>query len=435
MNNEKHLASLLMFAWQNDCIADRTVMLDGRPAKIASTGVPSDRYGDFQHVMIEISGMILVGNAKIMAASSDWRKLSADTQSGIDMLVVLTDDMAVIDDMSQMRIPVLKAALPPEKERLFEKLISGKNEVCSEYIRSMDRVVQLSIQERLFFERLENKCGNIEAVYRSQDESWNLTFFRLLFDTMAVGNKRNREMLNELADRIGVTAITNNLSSPEDTEALLMGVSGLLEEVKTPDEYILTLRTRFMKMKKQFQLKALDARRWNFSSRNQHNCPWIVLAQLAAILFWHKNMFFSVINAKEASRIRLLFETGVSEYWRSHTRGGELSSRRSKRILSDSRIDVLMINLVIPFLFVYNKANNRPEDNELILDLIENIPAEQNQITDFCMGKGIPVENAMHSQAAILLFREYCKQKKCALCPYGRLILTQKTMPLCEQIM
>ena len=84
---------------------------------------------------------------------------------------------------------------------------------------------------------------------------------------------------------------------------------------------------------------------------------------------------------------------------------------------------IILINTVIPFLFIYGKlkANEIIKKNAIIL--LEELPAEKNVIIKKWENIGITARNAFYSQALLQLKNEYCKVRKCLQCGIGNKII------------
>jgi hypothetical protein len=87
--------------------------------------------------------------------------------------------------------------------------------------------------------------------------------------------------------------------------------------------------------------------------------------------------------------------------------------------MSDSTVELILINNVIPFLFLYGKMKSIPRYQDKALALLEKIAPESNSIIRKFGEFGIIPESASQSQALIELKTNYCDQKKCLECRIG----------------
>lgn len=81
--------------------------------------------------------------------------------------------------------------------------------------------------------------------------------------------------------------------------------------------------------------------------------------------------------------------------------------------------DSIMINTVIPILFAYGHHHKEPIYKERALQWLEQLKAENNQITSGYSLHGVDNKNAFDSQALIQLKNNYCNQKRCLECAIG----------------
>ena len=97
-------------------------------------------------------------------------------------------------------------------------------------------------------------------------------------------------------------------------------------------------------------------------------------------------------------------------------------SRSSKKTLTDSFIDLVLINTILPLKFCYAKHQGQSID-EMILFIVQQIDSEKNSIVNkFNSFRNIS-KTALHSQALIQLKTEYCAKNKCLQCAIGNSLL------------
>ncbi|MGV6845079.1 MAG: DUF2851 family protein [Lutibacter sp.] len=99
-----------------------------------------------------------------------------------------------------------------------------------------------------------------------------------------------------------------------------------------------------------------------------------------------------------------------------------LCQKKSAKKLSKKFIDLLIVNVIVPFKFSYNKQFQF-ENNEDLLSLISSLKPEQNKIVNTYKKLSFSVENALDSQGLLQLNKAYCMQRKCLKCAIGKTIL------------
>lgn len=94
--------------------------------------------------------------------------------------------------------------------------------------------------------------------------------------------------------------------------------------------------------------------------------------------------------------------------------------------MKQRQLDVIIINAVIPILYIYGKHRN---DNRLCSkaeELLYQLKSEENSIVRRWKEKGIAVECAADSQAILQLDRKYCRTNNCAECRFAYYYLRQR---------
>ena len=107
-----------------------------------------------------------------------------------------------------------------------------------------------------------------------------------------------------------------------------------------------------------------------------------------------------------------------SEYWEDHYVFNKESVQKSKN-LGKTAVDILLINTIIPFLFIYGKSKGKRELQEKALELLEKIKPEKNSLLSNWIDLGFKPQSAFESQALIHLKNNYCNHKKCLNCQIG----------------
>jgi hypothetical protein len=122
--------------------------------------------------------------------------------------------------------------------------------------------------------------------------------------------------------------------------------------------------------------------------------------------------------------LKKLLSVTASSYWDVHYTFGKTSAKRIKK-LGDAAINTLLINTIIPFLFVYGKVKDIQAYKDRAINFLEHIKAEQNHIITRWKELGLVPENALQSQALLQLKNVYCNQKRCLDCQIGNQIISK----------
>jgi hypothetical protein len=210
-------------------------------------------------------------------------------------------------------------------------------------------------------------------------------------------------------------------------EALLYGNSGLLNEQLLGDDYYLNLRDEYSFLYKKYGLKGIESHLWKFMRLRPGNFPTVRISQLAALIHRSHGLFSKIIEIEKLDELKALFSVSASEYWTSHYNFNKESKKNSVKVLGESSVNTLIINVVIPFLFVFGEKQNKNFLKNRALEFLEQLPAESNSVISKWEKLGIKSRSAFESQALLHLKNNYCDKKKCLNCQIG--VKLVKTSP------
>ena len=169
----------------------------------------------------------------------------------------------------------------------------------------------------------------------------------------------------------------------------------------------------------------MDVTRWRFLRLRPNNFPHIRIAQLACLYHRSYGLLSLVLEKNTLKELRDLLRGGTSGYWINHyTFGGSTVSR--PKTLSNSSIDLLIINSIVPFLYAYGIHKGKEQLCQRATSFLEELKPENNYIIRMWSQCGLKVSHAGDSQALIQLKKEYCDKKKCLYCRIGYEYLKRK---------
>jgi hypothetical protein len=155
------------------------------------------------------------------------------------------------------------------------------------------------------------------------------------------------------------------------------------------------------------------------------NFPTIRLAQLASVVRQQPSLFSLFINVESVESLIKSLKIKQSEYWQGHYQLGKTAAGRVPT-LGQSSIENIVINTVVPLLVAYSQHRDNRDMLDKALSLLENLPAEHNNITGQWQKLGLTVKTAFDSQATIELYNNFCSHKRCLNCSIGTAIVRQK---------
>lgn len=401
--------------------------VEGFPVTIVQGGVANFNSGpDFFNATLKIGEQTWAGNVEIHIKSSDWYAHGHEQDPNYDNVilhVVWQDDIQIFrKDNSHIHTLELKDLVAGDTIQSYRNLLLAPNSRwinCEKEFPSFDDFELNNWLERLFLEKLQEKSKVIAELLKASGNNWEAVLFQLMSKNF--GLKVNGSAFLSMAQSFDFKIIQKTKGSLEIMEALLLGQSGLLDN-KTEDVYFEELKKEYTFLKRKYSLKNSFVERPKFFRLRPDNFPNIRLSQLAFLYSGSPQLFTQVIKVKSRKDLLNILQVETSDYWRSHYNFGKPHSPKNKRV-TDSFIDLLIINTVVPIKFYYSQITGTGE-TEAIIDLINEIKAEKNTIIDkfnsLRPGFGL---TALQSQGLLHMKNEYCVKNGCLKCNMGSKIL------------
>ena len=401
--------------------------VDGETIEIYSPGIHNTHAGpDFQNARIRIGETIWAGNVEVHVPSSDWQKhnhTKDNAYSNVILHVVYRDDEPVIlADGRRLPTLELQNRIAPDLYNRFHSLVYGNQTIipCEASIGTVDEFTMRSWLTRVLIERLEKRSATVITALNLNRGDWEETFYQFLAANF--GFKTNAVPFELLAKSLPQNILAKHKNNPLQIEALIFGQAGFLEG-DVINEYPKKLKTEYIFLRKKYGLTPIENHLWKFLRMRPQNFPTIRLAQFAALIVRSNHLFSKILDIKDVKSLRGLFtEIPINAYWDDHYRFDTPSKPISKN-LGQSSVDTLLLNSLTLFLFSYGKHLQLEYYINRSLKLLENLPAEQNNIiADFDV-LGVKANTAFETQALLELRNNYCNFKKCLQCGIGNKIL------------
>lgn len=416
----------LHYLWKFQFFAHKKLSTtDNRPIQIFKAGEHNLNSGpDFFNAKISINGQLWAGNVEIHVKSSDWylhRHEKDENYDNVILHVVWQHDVDIYRKNNSV-IPTLELRgftsqnLLDNYHQLFSK--GTKYIHCESGISTVDKFTLNNWLEKLYIEKLLAKSNLISTLLVQSNNDWEAVLFKLLAKNF--GLKVNGESFLNLANSFEFSILRKEQNKLQNLEALLFGQAGLLQEDQN-GRYFNTLKEAYQFLCLKYDLAPLFKNQYQFFRLRPNNFPTIRIAQLANLYFKHKNLFSRVLSVKDRKDYNILFNTGTSEFWKTHYNFNS-TSKRSVKILTKSFIDLLLVNTIIPLLFVYDK-NSGKLDEEKLFDLIRQIKPEKNNVIREFNNLKINTKNAFETQALLHLKNEYCNRHLCLQCAIGNVLM------------
>jgi len=383
---------------------------------------------DFFNARISVGGTVWAGNIEIHTRSSQFDSHGHQTDpafNNVILHVVASNDKRVYNSLGEELLTV-ELSFEPELYDKYEYLINNPYIIaCEGEISNIDNILVRHWLNSVVIERLQDKSQQILQTYSETGKDWEETFYRLL--TRYFGFRVNTEPFEMMARNIPLKHIRRHTDNRFQIEALLFGTAGMLEEGlfkdALSDKYYRDLIREYKILAAKYTLQPIHGKAWKFSRLRPVNFPTVRISQLAEMLCISGGLFSRVLEATDIRQLKNLFEVTASEYWNDHFVFGKKSREFSKNTGSQAT-DIILINAVIPAIFVYGQSRDQEEYTERALTFLDNIDAEVNIITQEWKTAGIDVQSAFYSQALIQLRNEYCRKRKCLDCRIGSKLIS-----------
>ncbi len=412
----------LQYIWENRLFSrEKLKTTTGEALEVIDTGKRNyDSGPDFFTAKIKIGDTVWAGNIEIHRKSSGWQQHHHQNDKAYDNVilhVVETADQPVFRTTGE-EIPTLQIRYPEQLRANYQELLDAKTWIaCENHFHKIDPVILQLGFNRLMIERLENKTGEILERLKQNNNDWNETFYQML--ARMFGFRVNSVPFEMLAKSVPLHILAKHKNNLFQLEALLFGCSGLLNQQLLGDDYYIQLRDEFSFLYKKYQLKPIEGHLWKFLRLRPVNFPTIRIAQLAALIHRSHGLFSKITATESLETLKALFDVKASEYWETHYNFNKNTENKSAKNLGENSVHTLIINVVIPFLFVYGEQQNKHHLKDRALDFLEQLPPEQNSIITHWENLGILFRTAFETQAILQLKNMYCEKKKCLNCHIG----------------
>ena len=421
----------LQFIWQHRLFDEEEMEYsDGSVLKILSVGLLNRDAGpDFFNARIQTGSVVWAGNVEIHRRSAEWHQHHHDLDPAYDNVIlhVVEKDDAPVYNSKGERVLTVQMHYDPRLKNNYEELMStGGWSACAS---SFNKVNQPAFQlwfHRLMVGRLEQKTEELTLRLKHNCNDWNETFYQFLARNF--GFKVNAVPFEMLAKAVPLRILARHKDQLFQLEALLFGTAGLLNEELIGDPYFLNLKKEYSHLYAKYHLSAMEGHLWKFLRLRPVNFPTIRIAQFAALIHRSSALFSRLIEIRDLREVQKLFELEASAYWTTHYRFNRMSSPRMKRFGNDS-FHNLVINTIVPFMFVYGSCHDDQSLKELALDYLDQLPAENNEIIHHWKELGVSARSAFDSQALLQLKTHYCQSLECVNCMIGSRLI-QDNFPL-----
>ena len=423
--------NLLHFVWKTKLINLNNLKTSkGESITLKDFGFHnSDAGPDFSNGRVEIDGTLWAGHIEMHVLSSDWDRHQHSSDLAYDNVIlhVVYQHDRDIKRKDGTIIPTLELQPILDQELLnsYAQLMDQETWIPCEKLLSTVDLSQMPVWlEGLSIERIESKTKAYLKLLNTLEQDWDATFH--VATLQRLGMKVNKDAMLRLGMHLPLHILLKHQDSLFQLEALAFGVAGYLNEEVDHNEYQSKLRQEYQFLSKKYDLSALDSKILKQGRLRPQNLPTLRIAQYVRLIHQEGRLFSKVLDCQTIDEIKDLFALTIDEgYWYDHHTFGKTTRPQIKSI-GETAILSIIINLVVPMLYLKGRLTDDQTLQNLSLNILEKLKPEKNSIIDKWTQNGITSTDARESQALLQLKTEYCDHKRCLDCPIGYKLLTQK---------
>ena len=414
------MEQLLHYVWKHKIFPLKELKTTtGQQVEVIDTGLANTDAGPgFFNAKLKLDGALWIGNIEIHERSSDWFKHGHHADAGYNSVIlhIASEIDMEISRSNGERIPQIQLICPEAVRTNYKELLeTASYPPCYRIIPSLSPFTAHSWMSALQMERFEQKATLLNERLKRCQGNWEDAFFITLARNFGFG--LNGDAFETWAHQLPFRAVDKHRNDLFQIEAIFFGQAGILED-SDGDGYYLRLKKEYTYLQHKFGLIPMDASLWRFLRLRPANFPHIRIAQLACLYHRAYGLLSRIMETETLQGVRDILKGGTSEYWLTHyTFGGSSPSR--PKTLSNTSLDLLIINTVVTFLYAYGLHKGNRVLCARAGSFLEELKAENNYITRMWEQCGMKASNAADSQALIQLKKEYCDKKKCLYCRIG----------------
>jgi hypothetical protein len=404
----------IYYLWENRLLNLDLRTTSGDEISVISVGNRNfDSGADFINARIKIGGTLWAGQVEIHVRASDWfrhRHQYDDNYNNVILHVVYEYDTDLL------KIPTLEVKDKFDISLLlnYNSFVNSRNWIpCGEFIGGVQSFTVVSWFDRMLVEHLENECKELDFKLKNNHYDWEQTFYHRLMRYF--GLKVNNDSFEYLSRILPLNLLLKHLDNELYVESMLFGCAGFLDK-DFNEEYPRLLKREFKMLKSKFTLKVMPVSNWKFLRLRPPNFPTIRIAQLAKIIVKNGNLFSKIRDSVSMDDIMNLFDVELDSYWNNHFQFDKVSNVDKKKTFGKTAVESVFVNAIVPMLFYYGKFHSLESYKEKAMTFLEQLDAEDNIVIRNFIKAGLSFNNAFQTQAALFMYKYYCKRRRCLEC-------------------
>jgi len=374
---------------------------------------------DFLECKIKLNGKIWAGQIEFHVKSSDWIKHKHQNDSNYNNVIlhlVYKHDLEIKSGKYELPVVELENSINHSHYLKYKSYINSKNWIaCQNDIQTVDDFIIFQQKEKALLNRLSRKSKSIINFIESYKGDRKKVFYIIL--CKAFGTKVNQQAFQKLGEIFDHKIIAKLNYDVVKIQAYLFGIGGFLSQINK-DEYFLKLQKEYTYQKQLFNLTEINVAEWKFSTMRPSNFPTLRIAQLSQLI----SNNIQINESQSVKELSNTFKTNIDNYWKTHYMFGRVGKRNNKG-MSENFINLILINVVIPYLFAVGYIEDNENLKQKSFDWLDKIKPETNSILNNWKKLNVEIKSAADSQSLIELKNEYCSKQKCLDCKIGQYLL------------
>lgn len=416
---------LFQYIWHQQLFNSNDLRLtNGESVEILFPGIPNPNQGpDFLEARIRTSFQTTwIGQVELHIKASDWFKHFHNEDSNYENVilhVVWENDQIIFEDLPTL---VLEDRIAAMLVKRYSELMHMRSFIPCQSIFPVESFNEAKdFMMHLAKERLERKSKHIIHELQLNKHHWEEVLWWHI--ARAFGGTINGEAFESMFRSVPLKVFMRHKIQIHQVESLMFGQAGLLNE-PCEDDYVLLLKREYTFLKKKYKLNPVKIP-LHFLRMRPRNFPTIRLAQLAMLLHSTQLSFNLFKELDDIRKAKEFFEITANDFWHYHYSLEDTCDFQPKNTGNDFIWSVI-INAIIPVLNAYAIFHNDHVLVEKLISWLSLIPFEKNKVVRGFQRLGCRSANALHSQALIELKQQYCDERKCLECSFGKILLCDK---------
>lgn len=404
----------IYYLWENRLLHLDLTTTEGDEIVILSVGIRNlDSGADYNNARIKIGGTLWAGQVEIHVRSSDWYRHNHQDDNNYNNVIL---HVVYECDNKSPPIPTLevKGKFDIGLLQNYETFLNSRKWIpCEDFIGGVHCFAINSWLDRMLVEHLEKECKDLDFRLKNNHDDWEQTFYQRFMRYF--GLKVNNDAFEYLSRVLPLNLLLKHLDNDIYVEAMMFGCAGFLDD-DFEEPYPNLLKREFRMLKSKFGLRTVPISNWKFLRLRPPNFPTIRIAQISKIIIKNGAMFSKIRDSNSIEEIIELFDVELDGYWNNHFQFDKISGSVKKKNLGKTAVELSMINSVVPMLFYYGKYHLSERHVEKAMSYLEQLEAEDNLIIRNFQKCGLMFQNAFQTQAALYMYKYYCRRRRCLEC-------------------